>query len=453
MKKFLKIIQINSTDKHGGSAKISYKLHTSYKKYGHKSILHVGKKYGGDTDVIEINQADYRNKFAKYWFRKIKLYREKKLTPQLALVKRLYNLSEPRRNINKFIGKEDFNFPGTHHILESNRFDPNIIHLHNLHEDYFDLKVLPEWGKKFPVNITLHDTWMLSGHCAYSIDCQNWKTGCGNCPDLSRYPSINFDATRYNWQRKKEIFAQSSFYITAVSQWILDQIEQSMLAPGIVKAKVIHNGVDDKIFTKGNKNLARTELNLPIEHKIVLYVGVGAKNNPYKDYWTVEKAAKKIAELNPEKNVLLVCLGRKSEDYLVGSVQIKFIPYIFSEEEVAKYFQAADLYLHAANADTFPNVILEALACGTPVIATNVGGISEQIQDGETGYLVPRNDYNEMAARAQSLIRDNSRLKQFSNNAELMVKKYFTLDRMVMENLEWYQEIIEDFRKNNLEGN
>jgi hypothetical protein len=57
--------------------------------------------------------------------------------------------------------------------------------------------------------LTLHDAWLLSGHCAHSFDCQRWKTGCGECPDLDVYPASPRDATACNWRRKREILAEA----------------------------------------------------------------------------------------------------------------------------------------------------------------------------------------------------------------------------------------------------
>ena len=59
---------------------------------------------------------------------------------------------------------------------------------------------------------------------------------------------------------------------------------------------------------------------------------------------------------------------------------MRFVGHQKSAQTVAQYYQAADVYLHAATADTFPRAVLEALACGTPVVATGVGGIPEQVR-------------------------------------------------------------------------
>ena len=99
-------------------------------------------------------------------------------------------------------------------------------------------------------------------------------------------------------------------------------------------------------------------------------------------------------------------LGEASPPERIGDVEIRFVPYLKDPRKVARYYQAADLYLHPARADTFPTTILEALACGIPVVATAVGGIPEQVMEGQTGFLVPVGDARALARRVIDLLGD-----------------------------------------------
>ncbi|MFN5964482.1 MAG: glycosyltransferase, partial [Pseudanabaena sp.] len=100
------------------------------------------------------------------------------------------------------------------------------------------------------------------------------------------------------------------------------------------------------------------------------------------------------------------------------------------------------VYIHAARADTFPNVVLEALACGTPVVATKVGGISEQIENGKTGFLVSVGDALGMADSVQRLIENETLYNQISEQAAKVAIEKFDLERMVDDYLGWYQHIL-----------
>jgi glycosyltransferase involved in cell wall biosynthesis len=174
----------------------------------------------------------------------------------------------------------------------------------------------------------------------------------------------------------------------------------------------------------------------------------------------------KLAEDNPKDDLLFVALGDDSHSEHIGNATIRFIPYQKNSAVVAQYYQAADIYLHAARVDNFPTTVLEALACGTPVVATTVGGIPEQIKslaiaemglsgvstDQATGVLVPPQDADTMALAIEHLLNNPERLAQLGRNAAEDAKKRFDLNIQVSAYLNWYQEIIRDWRQNNIAG-
>src|SRR5204862_2786030 len=108
-----------------------------------------------------------------------------------------------------------------------------------------------------PLVLTLHDGWLLSGHCAHSLDCERWTIGCGHCPDLTLDPAIRRDATAYNWRRKHELFKNSRLYIATPSRWLMQKVERSMLATYVLGARIIPNGVDLPIFHPADQQAAR----------------------------------------------------------------------------------------------------------------------------------------------------------------------------------------------------
>src|SRR5439155_11546406 len=119
---------------------------------------------------------------------------------------------------------------------------PDLVHCHNLHAKYFDLRVLPWLSRQVPVVLTLHDAWMLSGLCCHSFDCERWRTGCGQCPHLTLYPTIYPgipDATHLNWKRKRKIYRRSRLYVATPSRWLMQKVKQSILAPAVIEARVI----------------------------------------------------------------------------------------------------------------------------------------------------------------------------------------------------------------------
>jgi glycosyltransferase involved in cell wall biosynthesis len=344
-------------------------------------------------------------------------------------------------------GIEDFRFSGSKQLLTLVDAFPDIIHAHNLHGGYFDLRRLPYLSKKIPFVITLHDEWMLSGHCAYSMGCERWEGGCGSCPDLTIYPAIKKDATAYNWKRKRNSYSQSHLYIAAPSHWLMDRMQRSMLKP--VESRVIPNGVDLKHYYSGERLQARHELGLPDDARIILGI---ANQSRFKDYPMIMDAIGKVGQDSQLDNssVIFIALGSGNDTVQeTGNILIKNIKFISDTAEVAKYFRAADIFLHAANAENFPNTIIESFACGTPSIATDVGGIREQVEDGVTGFLVPKGDSHAMANRITQLLLDESLRLKMGQAASVIAQQKFSLERQVNEYLSWYTEILENHAQPN----
>ena len=169
-----------------------------------------------------------------------------------------------------------------------------------------------------------------------------------------------------------------------------------------------------------------------------------AQNNRYKDYQTI-KAAIEIIRKRCSKRIVFVNLGGREERAdILGNCEMRSYKRISDPREIAKYYVAADVFVHAANADTFPSTVLESMACGTPVVATDIGGIAEQIRDGITGFVVPPHDSGSMAQRVIELMLDMNKRRTLAHNAALDAGHRYSLDQQAAKYIDFYQEAIED---------
>jgi glycosyltransferase involved in cell wall biosynthesis len=460
----LRILQVSTVDIGGGAEKVAWTLFQAYRGRGHRSSLAVGSKRSEDPDVLVIP-----NEASRTWWadgRRSASLRIRALdghVPGASWAARVLGwCAEPRRSLEHALGIEDFNYPGTRRLIALPRVPPDIIHCHNLHGDYFDLRAIPSLSRQVPVILTLHDGWLLSGHCAHSFDCDRWKTGCGSCPDLTIYPAIRRDATAFNWQRKRDIYAKSRLHVATPSRWLMQKVKQSILCPGMAEAQVIPNGVDLSIFRPAERQVTRTSLGIPGGAKVLLFTANSIRRNPWKDYKTLRAAVTEVADGLAEQPLLFIALGEEAPPEQIGRAEARFVPYQNDPKAVASYYQAADIYVHAARAETFPMTVLEALACGTPVVATAVGGIPEQVKgvrsaecgvrnetdslniygpDEATGVMVPPGDAHGMARAIARILTDNGLREALGKNAARDARQRFDLERLVDDYLSWYEEL------------
>jgi glycosyltransferase involved in cell wall biosynthesis len=362
-------------------------------------------------------------------------------------------------------GRENFNHPYTNRILREARRRPDILHCHNLHGDYFDLRQLRKLSSKLPTLLTMHDCWLMTGHCAHPFDCGKWETGCGACPDLSIPPAVPTDLTDENWKAKAAIYRESTFFVSTPCEWLMNRVNRSMLVPGIIEARVIRNGVDLDVFKPSDERASlRQRLGWEADETVLLFAANGIRSNIWKDFATLQSAVEILADRIERKKIRFVALGEDGISEMRNQVRTDWVPFIDDPRQLSNYLQAADLYLHAAKADTFPNTVLEALASGLPVVATAVGGIPEQIkgfrcpgsispvpefaQDSATGVLTQAGSAAGMASAIAHLVDSPELTARMRENARRDAEDRFSLSLQARAYIGFFEEMIEWGKRN-----
>lgn len=438
--KKMRILSLSFMDRGGGAEKVALNLHEFYRRIGHEARLLVRYKFAQSEDTFEINPYAYTSSWGPYWAQMEKFVRRfPKFYGKYRIVDWIRRVAWPKRWLDSWRGIEDYNYPYSHYLVDHDGWLPDVIHAHNLHGDYFDLGALPNISREIPVIWTLHDTWALTGHCGYFLGCNGWLIGCGNCPDLRRPPALLRDGTSENWKRKKQIYATSKLAIATPSRWLMDKVDRSMLCPW--QRRVIPNGVNFDIYKPGERGQARRALNLPANSLICVFISFSGSNpNPYKDYATVEQAVKRVSKLLSSAEIYFVCIGGEKRDS--SDSRWRYVGYLSDPYEVSLYYQAADLLLHAAHAEAFGKIVTEAMACGLPVVATAVGGISEQIKEGATGFLVPHGNSELMAHRIIQLKERPELCRNMGMAATAHARHAFNLEAQGEAYLQWFNELL-----------
>lgn len=438
----MKILQVSTKDYGGGAEKSAWSLFLKYRELGETSWLAVGQKLSNDSNVFEIPNI----KKTISWNHKVLLFVEKRLSHFGTNSNNINSIRKSLHRINSGLitveglfhtklGIENFSHPGTWKFLQSLPSHPDIIHLHNLHGNYFDLRYLPTLSRKYPVILNLRDMWTLTGHCALPMGCPRWKVGCGNCPDLTIYPPIRRDATRFNYRRKKTIFSKSRLYIATPSQWLMNIAKESgMFEP--IEYKLIPNAIDLHTFQPGNKLNARQLLDIPANASVVLMIA----HSQFRDFKTMQSAVERLKRHGSP--LLFICIGKNGVTQHLGEGEMIYVGKNLEPSKVALYYQAADVYIHAAFNESFGKTIVEAMSCAIPVVASAVDAIPELIADGETGFLIPSENDELMATRIQYLLDHPGKAEEIGRKASFQTRQKYNLDNQVDTFLNWYRDIL-----------
>jgi glycosyltransferase involved in cell wall biosynthesis len=418
-----KIAIINTADAGGGAERVSIAVLNGLLDLGLDAWLLVGNKTGDHPRVVPFHSSPFFD-YRPY------------MDPRLVAA------DERRRVADRARGLEDLHHPYSHQIDSLTGSQPDLVLCHNLHGGYFDLRALPALSARLPVAMRLFDTWLLAGHCAYSLGCDKWRRGCGDCPDLTIPPAILHDASRLNLRLKQEIFQAARVSLCAESQWMLDRARQSVLAEAAIDWKLIPGGVDLATFYPHSRDRARRQLGLGLDTTLLLYVANGGAANRFKDFATVRRALAELRDRRPDLPLTLLVAGANAPDEQIGpGILIRHFGYVASQPQLAALYRASDLLVHSAFEETFGNVVTEALACGLPVVAASGGGVVELIEHGRTGLLAPRGHEVRLADAIAQLLDAPERAAEIAAAGAAEARRRFDARDMINELHAWCADI------------
>ncbi len=321
-------------------------------------------------------------------------------------------------------------------LLEDSFFQQSrLVHLHNLHGEFFSPGLFSSVLKNKKVIWTLHDERILTGHCSCTLGCERWKLGCGNCPDLTIYPPIKEDKTFEVLEATKKWVTSLNPVIVCPSIWLSNRVKYAY--PSLKDILVIPNGIDTDVFRPMDQHIVRKELNLPLDKKIVLFVAEFSTKNPFKGGSILRTLIKDEAF----EQVIFVTVGGDTSSKQLNHISF---PYIEDENIVAKLYASSDVLLYPTQADNLPLVVLESLGCGTPVIASNLGGIPEIIDDPNTGFLV--DEFKESSAFKavlhRFLAKNEGEIKLMREQCVQLIVRDFSKKQMLKKYSELYLKIM-----------
>lgn len=402
-----------------------------------KTIVHINTVSFGSTGSIakELCCLAQKEGFKSYLFVP-KSKRNKLLASDNT---KMFGISFMRR-ISSFLEKKTgllgcFNFFNTFLlILKIRKYNPSILHIHNIHDSCINVRIISAFIKQKRINIiwTLHDCWAFTGRCPhfYILGCKKWKSGCFQCPySKNEYPKVCIDRTKYLWALKKKCFTNiDNLTIVTPSRWLSDLVNESFL--NSYKVVVINNGVDLNIFKPSPSNL-REKYEITDKY-ILLGVSFG---------WNDKKGLDVFIELSKRlpANFQIILVGTDDTVDEKLPKNIISIHNTSNQSELAKFYTIADLFVNPTKEEVLGLVNIEALACGTPVITFRSGGSPECV-DSTCGKVVEWNDIDSMEREIIKIYNE----KPFSQSKCIERASLFDKNEKYRQYIELYKGLIKE---------
>ena len=264
----------------------------------------------------------------------------------------------------------------------------DIIHLHGL-TGWMGLKgldvLIPE---NSPVFWTTHDLWPLSGGCILYSGCDGYQKDCGSCPILRKGVKT---WAKIELKLKEKLIREKNIRPIANSEWMASHVEHSRVFEGVSDVPVIPPIVGPSYFAPDIENM-RAKLKIDPSKKVIA-LGARAVTDRYKGIPEFLQALAKRPKLAEQCVILLFGEG---ELELSDALDVRALGRLNSAEELAQVYCSSDVFVSPSKMETFGMALAEAQACGTPVVAFDVGGVSDAVSDECAEYLVPEGDFESL---------------------------------------------------------
>jgi glycosyltransferase involved in cell wall biosynthesis len=262
------------------------------------------------------------------------------------------------------------------------KLKPDVINVHNIHRMQWPPSLLQVCCSRAPTVWTLHDMWSFTGRCAYSYDCRKFVNGCdASCPTPNEYPALAPDKINGAWNLRSRLFADCPGLVAVCpSVWLKNQAIAGLWCGHRVEH--IPYGLPLNVYRPINRDLARQALGIEAKGPVVLVVAQSLEER--------RKGASMLREVFRRLRVrplTLVTLGQGRVDIPSEDILVFPLGYVDHERGKALAYSAADMLIHPAPVDNLPNVVMEALACGTPCAAFPIGGLPDMVRNGVSGWL------------------------------------------------------------------
>jgi glycosyltransferase involved in cell wall biosynthesis len=320
------------------------------------------------------------------------------------------------------------------------RLGADLVHLHWVAGGFLNVGALPRL--RLPMLWTLHDMWAFTGGCHYDAGCGRYRDRCGSCPTLGS--RLGLDLSRWVWVRKRRAYRRLPFAVVAPSRWLAAEAKRSTLLSD-ARIEVVPNGLDVDRFRPIARALARDVLGLPADRHLILFGAVGATSDPRKGFKYLQQALAAMSATWREARLTAVVFGASQP-----SVAPQFgMPSVYmgtlaDDLSLALLYSAVDVFVAPSTQENLSNTVMEALACGTPCVAFDLGGMPDMIEHERNGWLARSLDASDLATGIRWVLENTSRHQLLSVRAREKTVQEFELRAVAHRYRSLYAELLAD---------
>lgn len=326
-----------------------------------------------------------------------------------------------------------------HYILRFiKKYQIDLVHLHNPHDSFLGIQDIAAIADTCPLVWTLHDFWAMTGHCTYPHGCDDrWKSGCNTCGQLNNYPAIRTDVAHSQWLAKQRAFTHANITYTVPSDWMFTQFQASFLKDQ--PCRRIYNSLNTELWKPLDKAALRRKYQIKPEIRVLAFIAA----DPQKKLKGMDYLLKALSLLPDPSSYLLLIAGQDHPDLhrLNTEFQIQHWGYLNSQEKLNEFYSLADLLVNPSVYETFGLTNVEAMACGTPVVAFPVCTMPELIEKA-SGWLASDVSSESLAAAIQLAFSDQDLLREKALRSRQTAEQRFSETSMLDQFEQLYRQLI-----------
>jgi glycosyltransferase involved in cell wall biosynthesis len=318
---------------------------------------------------------------------------------------------------------------------------PDIVHLHWTCAGFVNINTLKKIKK--PIIWTLHDSWPFTGGCHIPLDCKRYVESCGKCPALGS--DSEFDLSRLIFRRKVKAWQGIDITVVTPSNWLAKCAKESSLFKKL-RIEVIPNGLDLSCIQLIDKKVACSFFGLSSAKKYILFGAVGSTSDRNKGFQYLKPALSSLAEAGFANDYEVIVFGSMDPiDVPEFGLKSHYLGFFHDEVSLNLLYCAADVFVAPSLQENLPNTIMESMACGTPCVAFDVGGVSDLIDHKQNGYLAKPCDAVSLAEGIAWVVEGvDVAYPELSRAARSKITSDFNIEDCARKYLKLYREIVGD---------